>query len=366
MSDYLGQPGFRHDQPMRAGVLLTNLGTPQAPTTRELRRYLREFLSDPRVVELPRALWWLILNVVILNLRPARSARAYGKIWTEEGSPLLTNTLRLADDLVGKIGERFPQQPLVKVAMRYGEPSLSSALRHMLDAQVDRLLVLPMYPQYSGAATGSTFDAVSRELAGWRRVPELRFVAGYHDHPDYIEALAERVRRAWAEGRRGEVLLMSFHGVPRRSLLQGDPYHCQCRATARLLAERLGLRDAQWMVVFQSRFGREPWLEPYCDQTLKTLPARGVRSVDVVCPGFSVDCLETLEEIAMQNRGLFEKSGGESFQYISCLNDEPLHLQMLLRLIQEHTRGWPEFEGPAKTGELKQRQARAIALGAPR
>ncbi|MGA8261057.1 MAG: ferrochelatase [Arenicellales bacterium] len=364
MSDYLGQPGFRHDQPLRAGVLLTNLGTPQAPTARELRRYLKEFLSDPRVVELPRPLWWLVLNLVILNLRPARSARAYRRIWTGEGSPLLMNTRRLADDLVGKIGERFPQQPLVKIAMRYGEPSTSFVLRQMLDAQLDRLLVLPMYPQYSGAATGSTFDAVSRELRGWRRVPELRFVTGYHDHPAYIEALADRVHRVWAEQHRGELLLISFHGVPRRSLLQGDPYHCQCRATARLLAGKLDLRDDQWMVVFQSRFGREPWLEPYCDETLKGLPARGIRSVDVVCPGFSVDCLETLEEIAMQNRELFEKSGGESFQYIPCLNDEPAHVQMLLGLIEEHTRGWPEFEGPAKPDELKQRRARAIALGA--
>jgi len=366
MSEYLGQTRFSHDQPLRAGVLLTNLGTPDAPERKALRRYLKQFLWDPRVVEFPRPLWWLILNLFILNLRPRRSAEAYAKIWTEQGSPLLAHTRRLAEPLLEQLDERFPQQPLLKIAMRYGQPSITSALRQMHEAQLHRLLVLPMYPQYSGTTTGSTFDAVSRELQHWRWVPELRFVSSYHDHELYIDALAEKVRRAWKENQRGELLLMSFHGVPRRYLLKGDPYHCQCHATARLLAARLELREDQWKVVFQSRFGREPWLQPYCDETLASLPGQGVRSVDVVCPGFAVDCLETLEEIDMQNRELFLGSGGESFQYIPCLNDDRSHRDLILALIEQHTRGWPEFEAPVDSDALEQRRARAVALGAER
>lgn len=362
MTRYLGQSGFRHDQPLRTGVLLTNLGTPQAPTRGALRRYLKEFLSDPRVVEFPRAAWWLILNLAILNIRPARSAEAYRSIWTEQGSPLLVNTRALARGLSDRLDARLA--PLLKIAMRYGEPSISSALREMHEVGLHRLLVLPMYPQYSASTTGSTFDAVSRELSRWRWVPELRFVAGYHDHDLYIEALAKRVRQTWEQGHRGELLLMSFHGIPRRYLLQGDPYHCQCQATARLLAERLALREDQWMVVFQSRFGREPWLQPYCDETLKALPSRGIRSVDVVCPGFSMDCLETLEEIAIRNRELFRESGGEILQYIPCLNDEPAHRELMLKLVEQHTRGWPELEGPIDSESLRLRRERALAMGA--
>lgn len=364
MSDYLGQSRFRHDQPLRAGVLLTNLGTPQSPTPGALRRYLREFLSDPRVVEFPRVAWWLILNLVILNIRPARSARAYRSIWTEQGSPLLANTRALAQSLTEQLDTRFPQRPLLKIAMRYGQPSIASALREMHEAQVHRLLVLPMYPQYSASTTGSTFDAVSRELSRWRWVPELRFVGGYHDHDLYIDAVAERIRRAWQDKPRGQLLLMSFHGVPRRFLLQGDPYHCQCQATARLLAERLELSQDRWMVVFQSRFGREPWLGPYCDETLKSLPSQSVRSVDVVCPGFSMDCLETLEEIEIRNRELFQESGGESLQYIPCLNDEPAHRELMLKLVEQHTLGWNEFERPVDPGALDRRRERATAMGA--
>lgn len=364
MTQFLGQSRFSHEQPLRAGVLLTNLGTPDAPRRADLRRYLKEFLSDPRVVEYPRVLWWLILNLIVLNVRPARSAEAYRKIWTEQGSPLLANTRRLMDGVIERCAERFGQPPLVKMAMRYGQPSVSSVLREMHDAQLHRLLVIPLYPQYSGSTTGSTFDAVSAALRRWRWVPELRMINSYHDEPLYIEALAERVKRAWTENRRGELLLMSFHGVPRRYVLNGDPYHCQCHATARLLADKLDLREDQWQVVFQSRFGREPWLQPYCDETLKTLPEKGVRSVDVVCPGFSADCLETLEEIAMQNRELFEKAGGESFQYIPCLNDEPSHLDLVLDLIEQHAAGWPELRQPAQPGVLEARRARAVAMGA--
>ncbi len=366
MSKFLGHSRFSHDQPLRTGVLLTNLGTPDAPERRDLRRYLKQFLWDPRVVEFPRPVWWLILNLVILNLRPQRSAALYRKVWTEQGSPLLAHTRRLAEGVVAQLGERLPDPPLVEVAMRYGEPSIPSALRRMHGAPLHRLIVLPMYPQYSGSTTGSTFDAVSRELRGWRWVPELRFVNGYHDDELYIEALAGRIRRAWEADGRSRMLLMSFHGIPKRYLLDGDPYHCQCHATARLLAGKLGLPDDRWKVVFQSRFGREPWLQPYCDETLAALPGQGVRSVDVVCPGFAVDCLETLEEIAIQNRALFERSGGESFRYIPCLNDDPAHRDLVLKLIEQHAGGWHGFGARVDSAVLEERRARALALGAER
>lgn len=364
MSKYLGQSGFRHDQPLRTGVLLTNLGTPDAPERRDLRRYLKQFLWDPRVVEFPRPLWWLILNLVILNLRPQRSAALYRKIWTDQGSPLLAHTRRLAEGVAAQMDARFHQPPLLEIAMRYGQPSIPSALRRMHGAQLHHLIVLPMYPQYSGSTTGSTFDAVSGELRRWRWVPELRFVNAYHDHELYIEALAGRIRRAWEADGPARMLLMSFHGIPKRYLREGDPYHCQCHATARLLAGKLGLPDDRWKVVFQSRFGREPWLQPYCDETLAALPGQGVRSVDVVCPGFAVDCLETLEEIAIQNRELFERSGGESFRYIPCLNDEPAHRDLVLALIEQHARGWGGFGAPDDPGVLEERRARALSLGA--
>lgn len=351
---------FSHDQPPRCGILITNLGTPDAPDRRSLRRYLKEFLSDPRVVEAPRWLWWVILNLVILNIRPARSAEAYRKIWTPEGSPLWIYTRKLAHGVESRIGELFQAPPVIEVAMRYGQPSIPAALGRMHEACVDKLLVLPLYPQYSGSTTGSTFDAVARELTGWRWVPQLRFINGYHDHDIYIDALAARIRRAWSK-QRGELLLMSFHGVPERYLRAGDPYYCQCQATARRLADKLELTEDQWRVVFQSRFGREPWLQPYCDETLKALPGEGVRNVDVVCPGFAVDCLETLEEIAMQNRELFVEAGGETFQYIPCLNDEPAHRDVLLDLIEQHAGDWTLNDDP---GVMEQRRERATALGA--
>ncbi|MDZ7842587.1 MAG: ferrochelatase [Gammaproteobacteria bacterium] len=367
MSQFLGHLRFSHDQPLRDGVLLTNLGTPDAPERRNLRRYLKQFLWDPRVVELPRPLWWLILNLVILNLRPRRSAELYRKVWTEQGSPLMVHTRRLAEEVAAQLDERLPRPPLVEVAMRYGQPSIASALRRMHSAQLNRLMVLPMYPQYSGSTTGSTFDAVSRELRRWRWVPELRFVNGYHDNELYIEALAGKIRGAWetTDGP-GQMLLMSFHGIPKRYLLEGDPYHCQCHATARLLAGKLGLPADRWKVVFQSRFGREPWLQPYCDETLAALPGQGVRSVDVVCPGFAVDCLETLEEIAIQNRELFERSGGESFRYIPCLNDDPANRDLVLNLIEQHTGGWRGFGADDDPAVLDERRDRALALGAER
>ncbi len=364
---YLGEDSFQHGSDECLGVLLVNLGTPAAPTRSALRSYLREFLSDPRVVELPRWLWRLILHGVILNVRPAVSARAYRKIWTSAGSPLLDISQRQAQVLQRALAERYPGPLRVVLGMRYGQPAIHTALAELKSARARRLLVLPLYPQYSGSTTGSVFDAVSAALQRWRWVPATRFINCYHDEPGYLRALANSVSAHWREHGRGQQLLMSFHGVPKRYLLAGDPYFCQCHKTARLLAQRLQLADEQWQIVFQSRFGREEWLRPYCDDTLRGLPDRGVTAVDVVCPGFAADCLETLEEIDDQNRTLFLKSGGERFHYIPCLNEQPDHIALLTQLVADHAQGWPELTGRRKVDEQESRDtamSRARALGA--
>jgi ferrochelatase len=370
MSRYSGESAFLHGQVDRAGVLLVNLGTPDAPTPKALRRYLAEFLWDPRVVELPRPLWWLILHGVILRLRPPRSARAYRKVWTEQGSPLLVISQRQRSALQAALDERVPGGSPVELAMRYGRPAIRDALAALRRAGVRRLLVLALYPQYSATSTASVFDAVVDELKTWRWLPELRFVNRYGDDAGYIQALRERIERHWSGHGRGERLLFSFHGLPRRCLLQGDPYHCQCHGTARRLAEALGLDETRWRVAFQSRFGREEWLRPYTDQVLRDWAGEGVRSVDVVCPGFAADCLETLEEIAMQNRAVFLQAGGERFAYIPALNDEPAHIQALSELVMRHMQGWPELEAgfdPARREAAAQAaRRRALAMGAER
>ncbi len=324
------------------GVLLVNLGTPDAPTASATRRYLAEFLSDPRVVEAPRWLWRLVLHGVILRIRPARSARLYRSIWTEEGSPLLVIARRQQKGIARRLKDRSGDRVHVELAMRYGNPSVSRGLHALKEAGCTRILVLPLYPQYSATTTGSTFDAVAAELMRWRRVPALRFVDGYHDEPGYIEALAASVRAHWRSQGRGERLLMSFHGIPERYFRDGDPYPCLCRKTGRLLAEALGLAEQEWAVSFQSRFGRERWVEPYTDDTLRAWAEEGVRRVDVVCPGFSADCLETLEEIAIQNRDLFLEAGGEALNYIPALNDAPEHLDFLAGRIERELTGWLE------------------------
>lgn len=370
MSRYSGETDFRHGQVDRAGVLLVNLGTPDAPTPRALRRYLAQFLWDPRVVELPRPLWWLILHGVILRVRPARSARAYAKIWSAEGSPLLVISRRQRDALQGALDQRLPGAAVVELAMRYGRPGMGEALAALRRAGVRRLLVLSLYPQYSATSTASVFDAVVDELKTWRWLPELRFVNQYGIDAGYIQALKGRIEGHWAGHGRGERLLFSFHGLPQRCLMQGDPYHCQCHATARRLAEALGLDQAHWQVAFQSRFGREQWLRPYTDQVLRDWAGEGVRSVDVVCPGFAADCLETLEEIAIQNRDVFLNAGGERFAYIPALNDEPAHIQALSALVLRHMRGWPEgeqgFDPARREADAQAARRRALALGAER
>jgi protoporphyrin/coproporphyrin ferrochelatase len=326
----------------RIGVLVTNLGTPDAPETGALRRYLKEFLSDPRVVEVPRLLWWLILNLVILRIRPARSAKAYKTVWTDEGSPLMLHTTGIATALRSKLAEQFGDEVRVEFAMRYGNPSISEVADKMLAKGVNKLLVLPLFPQYSGATGGSTFDAIAAELSQRRQVPTLRFIDNYHDHADYIGALALSIRAYQAEHGTPEKLLFSYHGVPKRYCDEGDPYYCQCHNTTRLVAELLDLDENSYMTVFQSRFGREEWLQPYADETLKRLPAEGVKSIQVICPGFSADCLETLEEIGVENRDYFLEAGGSEFGYIPCLNSDAGHVAALAQLLEEELAGWVE------------------------
>ncbi|SFM56498.1 ferrochelatase [Marinobacter zhejiangensis] len=359
---YKGVENFAHGQPERLGVLITNLGTPDEPTPGALRRYLKEFLSDPRVVEVPRLLWWLILNGVILRIRPRRSAEAYRKVWKEDGSPLLIHTKNQCQAISERLHAKYGDHVVVRYAMRYGNPSIASALDDLQAQGVRRLVVLPLYPQYSASTSASTFDALSRDYRQRRWLPDLRFISHYPDYPPYIEAMASQIEAFWAANGRSNMLLLSYHGVPLKYLHRGDPYHCECHKTSRLLAERLGLGADQYMTTFQSRFGREPWLQPYTDETLKSLPAKGVKSVDVFCPGFSADCLETIEEIDEENREYFLEAGGDSFAYIPALNSEPAHIDALVQLIEDNLSGWPVSAG--ETEMLAQSLKSALDRGA--
>ena len=324
----------------KTGVLIANLGTPDAPTAAAVRRYLAEFLWDPRVVDLPRAIWWLILHLVILPFRPKRAAKAYRKIWTEQGSPLLAISRRQAQALGAALQAAMPGTFQVALGMRYGQPSIAKAMAEMRMAGVQRLLVLPLYPQYSGTSTASIMDAVTKVLSTWRVIPELRWISHYYDHAGYIEALANSMNEYWQQHGAPERTLFSFHGLPKRLVRLGDPYYEQCQQTTRLLTDRLGLHKDQWSLGFQSRFGREEWLTPDVISILTQWARQGIRHVAVVCPGFSVDCLETLEEIAIQDRALFLQEGGERFDYIPALNDRADHIHALTTLIRKQTAGW--------------------------
>ena len=359
---YLPEPAYQHGQRARTGVLLVNLGSPAEPTAGATRRYLAQFLSDPRVVEIPRLAWLPILHGIILRTRPAKSAAKYASIWTPEGSPLVAGTARLARLLQGHLGERSLPL-LVRHAMRYGQPSVAAELEAMKAEGATRILVLPLYPQYAASTTASVFDAVGQWAAQTRHVPELRFVQHYHDDDGYIRALAADVRAHWAREGRGRMLVMSFHGLPQRSLMLGDPYHCECHKTGRLLADELGLADDHFRITFQSRFGRARWLEPYTEPTLKELAAGGLQRVDVICPGFAVDCLETLEEIDQEAREAFLGAGGKEFHYLPCLNDSAGHVRALMELIQRHLQGWP-VPGPAGDAADARSRARALEMGA--
>lgn len=343
-------------------MLLCNLGTPAAPTAPALRRYLAEFLSDPRVVEIPRALWWPILHGIILRTRPKKSAAKYARIWSPDGSPLMVWTEKQARLLAGYLGERGHRVG-VRFAMRYGEPSIADVLSTLKAEGVTRVLVLPLYPQYSGPTTASVADAVAAWMQRTRALPELRFVNHYHDDPGYIDALAASVGRHWMTHGRPDRLVMSFHGVPERTLALGDPYHCECHKTARLLAERLQLAASQWTLTFQSRFGKAKWLQPYTEPTLRALAAEGVRRVDLICPGFAVDCLETLEEIAIEAREAFLGAGGAEFEYIPCLNDQHEWIAALTAIALKHLQGW-DTQGRPEPAALKLQRERALAAGA--
>ena len=365
MSRFSANTPHDHTASERIGVLVTNLGTPDTPTVAAVRRYLAEFLADPRIIELPRWVWRLLLHAVVLRIRPRRSARAYASIWTHEGAPLLVNSRAIADALCGRWSAQRPDRVAVALGMRYGAPSISGALHALREAGATRIVVLPLYPQYSGATGGSTFDAVAKALSGWRRVPALRFIDHYHDHPGYIDALAVSMEAAWSDGGRPDRLLFSFHGLPRRYLDAGDPYHCECHKTARLVAERLGLDPGAWHVAFQSRVGREEWLRPYTDETLVEWGRERLERVDVICPGFSADCLETLEEIAIRGRESFVAAGGGSLRYIPALNADEGHVLMLASLVEHAISDWLADPGDGE-GSRDRRTARARALGAPR
>ena len=367
MSKYQGERNYPHDSPERMGVLLCNLGTPDAPTPKALRKYLKQFLSDPRVVESPRWIWWLVLNGFILNTRPRKSAALYEKVWTEEGSPLLVISRRQEAALQKALDEAFAGPVRVALAMSYGSPSIRDGLGRLREAGCRRILVLPLYPQYSATTTASVFDAVTRELRTWRWLPELRFVNGYYDHPGYITALAAMIREHWLAFGEPERLLFSFHGIPKHYFLNGDPYHCHCRKTARLAAEQLGLEAERWAVGFQSRVGPKEWLKPYTDRLLADWGKKGPAKVHVICPGFSVDCLETLDEIGREARDTFLEAGGEEFRYISALNDDPDHIQALTDLVRMHTQGWPETDpdwNEQRDADHEGRKERAKTLGA--
>ena len=325
----------------KVGVLLVNLGTPDAPTTPALRRYLKEFLSDPRVVEFNRPLWWLILNLIILNTRPAKSAHAYQSVWTESGSPLLDYGLKLTEKLRKALPEEIqPGRLHLELAMTYGNPSIASGMDNLRAKGCEKILVLPLYPQYSGSTTAAVTDVVFKTLQSWRRVPDLRVLTEYHDHVLYIEALANTVREHWEKHGRAEKLLMSFHGIPKRYYEQGDPYPDQCRKTAELLAQALHLNEDEWQLSFQSVFGKEEWMKPYTSEQLKSWGGAGLKTVDVICPGFAADCLETLEEIQVENRDYFVEAGGEELRYIAALNDRDDHVKLFETLIHKECSDW--------------------------
>ncbi len=364
MPTYLSDPLYRHGDADSLGVLVVNLGTPDAPTTQAVRRYLAEFLWDPRIVELPRPLWWLILNGVILRIRPSRSAEAYREIWSDEGSPLLVYCEAIKRGVQEQLESMGRGNIHVALGMSYGNPSIGAALDELHAKGARRLVVLPLYPQYSGTTTGSVFDAVTDALSTRRWVPEFRFINHYNDHDDYVSALADSILEYWDAHGRGEKLMFSFHGVPKQTLLDGDPYHCHCLKTARLVTDKLGLGKDEWVLSFQSRVGRAEWLRPYTDETIEELGKAGTGRLDVVCPGFSVDCLETLEEIAMQNAELYEESGGGKLHYIPSLNAREDHIALLSNLVARHAQGWPEFSAGFDEARVEREHAQTRDLAA--
>ncbi len=360
---YQTEPTHSHGTPVKTGILLVNLGTPDAPTPSSVRTYLKEFLSDPRVVEIPKAIWWLILNGIILNTRPKKSAAKYATVWLSEGSPLRVHTEKQTSLLQGFLSQRTKAPYVVDYAMRYGNPSIPSVLRKLKEQNCQRILVVPMYPQYAASSTATAFDIVFAELQQMRNTPALRTIKNFHDNLGYIKALANNINEYWMKNGRPEKLLMSFHGLPQFSLDKGDPYHCECHKTARLLAQELGLKPEQYALSFQSRFGKAEWLKPYTTATLQEFGKQKIKRVDVVCPGFVADCLETLEEIAMEGKEDFQHAGGGEYHYIPCLNERDDWMHALTDLVMDNLQGW--LIEPDKAA-LEQGRLKALAMGAKR
>lgn len=358
------EPAYAHGSEPRIGVLLVNLGTPDAPNAGAVRAYLREFLSDPRVVELPRLVWWPILHGFVLRARPKASAQRYAQVWMNDGAPLRVHTERQTKLVRGYLGERAKHMPIVtEYAMRYGAPSITERILEMKRQYCNRILIVPLYPQYSGSTTASVMDDVTACLAAMRNQPALRTVRSFHDHPGYIGALAQSVRDHWMRNHRPDMLLMSFHGVPRATLDRGDPYHCECQKTGRLLAEALSLRPEQYRITFQSRFGRTEWLKPYTSDVLKELGRQKIGRVDVICPGFVSDCLETLEEIAIEGKAIFLRGGGREFHLIPCLNERSDWIHALTDIVIRNLLGWDHKQS---SEQLEKSRLSALAMGAER
>ena len=366
MPKFKGVKNYAHGSDTSLGVLITNLGTPEACTTSAVRKYLAEFLWDSRVVEIPRPIWWLILHGIILRTRPSKSAEAYEKVWTDEGSPLLVIAKQQREALQTELEKRFSGPVKVELAMRYGKPSIAEGLESLKAQGARRVLLFPLYPQYSATTTASTFDAVAKVFTKQRWMPELRVINHYGADEGYINACVQQIQSHWQQHQRNQKLIFSFHGLPKRNLMQGDPYHCECHETARLIAEKLNLNEDDWQLTFQSRFGKAEWLQPYMIKRMQELPGEGVESVDVFCPGFSADCLETIEEINMQNKEVFMQAGGKAFNYISALNDGALHIDALANIIMQHTQGWPEASSTYQELDKETIKQRAIKFGSKR
>jgi protoporphyrin/coproporphyrin ferrochelatase len=358
---YLIEPPYAHGTPEKTGILLVNLGTPDAPTAQAVRPYLKEFLSDSRVVEIPKPIWWLILNGIILNIRPKKSAAKYASVWMKEGSPLRVYTAKQATLLQGYLSQRTKAPFAVEYAMSYGNPSIISVMQKLKAQNCTRILVVPLYPQYAASATATVFDRVFAAVQTMRVTPALRTIKHFHDDAGYIKSLAANINEYWMKNGRPDKLVMSFHGVPQYTLDKGDMYHCECHKTGRLLAEALGLKREQYTVSFQSRFGKAEWIKPYTTATLLELGKQKTKRVDVVCPGFVADCLETLEEIAMEGKEDFQHAGGGEYNYIPCLNDRDDWMHALTDLVLDNLQGW--LKEPNAT-ELEQSRLRALAMGA--
>ena len=367
MAYYNPEPPYSHGDQLKVGILLANLGTPDAATAPALRRYLGQFLMDRRVVEIPRFIWCWILHCIILVIRPKKSAAKYAQVWLPEGSPLMVHAKRQALLLRGYLGEKIKSPFVVELGMSYGNPSMQSAIESLKAQHCDRILVFPLYPQYAASSTASAMDAVWRVLLKMRNMPSIRTIRSYHDHPAYIAALAQSVQKHWQINGKPTKLVMSFHGVPKVHLTKGDPYHCTCHKTGRLLAEALGLNKDEYLIAFQSRFGKQEWLKPYLAATLADLGKAKTARIDVICPGFSADCLETLEEIAMEGKEIFQHAGGGEYHYIAALNENEAWIHAMTDIALENLQGWitTDWNTAQASKDAEMTKLRAQSMGAP-